>query len=253
MLKYEFDKKMDKCIICGSHDIKDYIVDYRKINISICRECDFQFMNPQYTNNYLSEYYSTYTTAEDYDHVKESLLYGHDYYFSLIEKYVDAGNLLDIGCGNGHLLNAAIKRGWTGQGYDVDKESTHITAKRLDLKVYHGDFFSNHYDENYDLITMHQVLEHLKEPNKYLKKTHSLIKKDGYIFIAVPNIKSLSNKLKFSLEQLGLRKKNVGKYYDSSHHVLYFEPKTLKNILKNNGFKIIFQRNCHAGCGSEIY
>ena len=199
MLKYEFDKKIDKCIICNSHNIADHLVDFRNINISKCSECDFQFMNPQYTDNYLSEYYSTYTTAEDYNHIKESLLYGHDFYFSLIEKYANKGTLLDIGCGNGHLLNAAIKRGWSGQGYDVDKESTQITAKRLDVKVYHGDFFSNQYDGNYNLITMHQVLEHLKEPNKYLEKIYSLIKKDGYIFIAVPNIKSLSNKLKLSL------------------------------------------------------
>lgn len=251
MLNYEFDKKIEKCIVCNSYKIQDHMVDFRKINISKCNECDFQFMNPQYTNNYLTEYYSTYTTAENFEHVKESLLYCHDFYFSLIEQYVDKGTLLDIGCGNGHLLNAAIKRGWTGQGYDVDKESTQITAKRLDIKINHGDFFSNQYDGGYDLITMHQVLEHLKEPNKYLAKIHTLIRKDGYIFIAVPNIKSLSSKLKFLLERLGLRKKNIGKYYDSNHHVLYFEPKTLNNLLEKNNFKIIYQRNCHTARANQ--
>lgn len=141
MLKYEFDKKMDKCIICNSSDIKKHVVDFRNITIFKCSSCDFQFMNPLYTDSYLTEYYSTYTTAEDYNHVKESLSYGHDFYFSLIEKYVKTGSLLDIGCGNGHLLKAAIKRGWTGQGYDVDKESTQITANRLGTKIHHGDFF----------------------------------------------------------------------------------------------------------------
>ena len=246
MLEYEFDKKIDKCIICNSHDIKIHKIDFRKINISKCNDCDFQFMNPQYTDDYLTEYYSSYTTAENFNYVQESLLYGHTFYFSLIEKYVNPGKLLDIGCGNGHLLNAAMKRGWSGQGYDVDKESTEITSNRLGVSIYCGDFFSNQFDNNYDLITMHQVLEHLKDPNKYLEKISSLIKTDGHIFIAVPNIKSLSSKIKHSFERLGLRRKNIGKYYDTNHHVLYFEPKTLKKLLEKHGFKIIFQRNCHS-------
>lgn len=246
MLEYEFDKKIDKCIICNSHDIKLHKTDFRKINISKCNECDFQFMNPQYTDKYLSLYYSTYTTAEDFEHVQESLSYGHNFYFSLIEKYIAQGKLLDIGCGNGHLLRAAIKRGWSGQGYDVDKESTQITSDRLGVKVYSGDFFSNQYNNNYDLITLHQVLEHLKNPNEYLEKIYSLIKNNGYIFIAVPNISSLSSKIKFSFEKLGLRRKNIGKYYDTNHHVLYFEPKTLNKLLENHGFKVVYQRNCHS-------
>lgn len=245
MIEYEFDEKIKKCIVCGSHDIRDDKVDFKKIKISRCNVCGFQFMNPQYTDGYLSEYYSQYLDDEDFDLWHEALLEGHHFYFSLLEKYTTPGKVLDIGCGNGYLLEAAISRGWSARGYDVDEKSTRAVSERLGIEVNHGDFLSGDVGDGYDLVTMHQVLEHLKEPNKYLKKIHSLLKTDGHLFVAVPNIKSLSSRLKYYLEQKGLRRKNIGKYYDTAHHVLYFEPQTLVSLLDNHGFRVVHRRNCY--------
>jgi 2-polyprenyl-3-methyl-5-hydroxy-6-metoxy-1,4-benzoquinol methylase len=183
---------------------------------------------------------------EDFNYWHDALLYGHNFYLSLIEKHMSPGRLLDIGCGNGHLLEAAIRRGWSVHGYDVDKTSTQVVADRLNIEVGYGDFFSSNLGNEYDLVTMHQVLEHVKDPNTYLSTIYSLINKDGYLFVAVPNIKSLSNVIKYKLEQKGIRKNNIGKYYDTAHHILYFEPKTLTALLNNHGFKVVYQRNCHS-------
>lgn len=241
----EFDEKIKKCIVCSSHDIKDNKIDFREINISKCRGCGFQFMNPQYTDGYLSEYYSQYLNGEDFDLWHEALLERHHFYFSLFEKYINSGKVLDVGCGNGYLLEVAISRGWSARGYDVDEKSTQAVSVRLGVEVDHGDFISGNLGDGYDLVIMYQVLEHLKDPNKYLRKIHSILKTDGYLFVAVPNIKSLSNRLKYYLEQKGLRRKNIGKYYDSVHHVLYFEPQTLAALLGQHGFEVVQQRNCY--------
>ena len=247
MIPFEFDKKINKCISCGGSNIQDYMKDFREINVSKCGNCGFQFMNPQYSDQYLLKYYSTYTDGEDFNYWHEALLYGHGFYLSLIENYISQGKLLDIGCGNGHLLEAAIKRGWLVNGYDVDKNSTEIVANRLGIEVLSGDFFEKYsqLDNVYDLVTMHQVLEHLKNPGAYLNKVHDLIKDGGYIFIAVPNIKSLSNKAKFFLERIRIKKRDIGKYYDTSHHVLYFDPTTLTSLLHKHGFKVVYKRNGH--------
>ena len=155
--------------------------------------------------------------------------------------------MLDIGCGNGHLLNAAISRGWDATGYDVDAKTTQDVSNKLDIEVHSGDFFSAvNPDNEFDLVSMHQVLEHIKNPNKYLTKISSIMKKDGCFFIAVPNIKSLSNKIKSFLENKGLRTKNIGKYYDTNHHLLYFEPTTLLKLVESHGFKVVYQRNGHS-------
>ncbi|MDQ6980721.1 MAG: class I SAM-dependent methyltransferase [Ghiorsea sp.] len=245
-INFEFDVKAEKCIVCTSSDIKDYFVDHNGISISKCNVCAFEFMNPQYSDKYLEEYYSTYMESEDFSHWHEALLYGHNFYFSLIEKHTSPGKALDIGCGNGHLLEVALNRGWSVHGYDVDKTSTQNVARRLNIEVDYGDLFSSNIKSGFDLVTMHQVLEHLKDPNKYLEYIYKLINNDGYLFVAVPNIKSLSNRMKHFLERVGIRRKNVGKYYATGHHVLYFEPKTLVNLLEQHGFKVVLQRNCHS-------
>lgn len=204
-------------------------------------------MNPQYSDTYLSRYYAnpTYKKSGRSDDWHEPLLYGHDFYLSIIERFVHPGRLLDIGCGNGYLLEAAMNRNWSVEGYDVDSGSTRSVSQRLGVKAYCGDFFSVRVEKNYDLVTMHQVLEHLKEPNKYLSRIRQLLRDDGCLFVAVPNIASLSNRMQSFWEQIGVRKNNICNYYDTYHHVLYFEPPTLKALLRNHGFEVLHQRNCH--------
>lgn len=245
MLKFTFDNKLDNCILCGSNNIKNHLVDFNGIKIDICNDCGFQFMNPQYTDEYLNEYYAQYSNDDGYNYWKEAAFYGHGFYLSRVEKYLPPGKLLDIGCGNGHLLEAAKHRGWATTGYDVDEDSTRRIAERLNITVHSGNFITTDLGNAYNLVCMHQVLEHLKDPNTYLKKVNDILSDDGYLFIAVPNIKSLSNKLKRFMERIGLRRKNIGKYYDSSHHLLYFEPDTLKKLLERHGFSVVYKRNCH--------
>lgn len=40
------------------------------------------------------------------------------------------------------------------------------------------------------------------------------------------------------LEKLKLRKKNLGKYYNSDHHVFYYNPSSLAKLLKLNGYEV---------------
>lgn len=246
MTQFEFDDELSTCLVCSSKIVGTYLTDHKGIKISKCAKCEFQFMNPHYSDRYLSEYYANYMGEENFDYWREALAYGHGFYLSIIEKYVSPGKMLDIGCGNGHLLEAAKKRGWLVSGYDVDSKSTAATADRLGIDVKSGDFFSCSFGQDYDLITMHQVLEHVKDPNRYLSQIRTLLKRDGHFFVAVPNIRSLSNRLKRMFEVMGLRRRGVAKYYDSEHHVLYFEPKTLTLLLQKHGFEVLYQRNGHS-------
>jgi len=244
MIAFEFDDKITSCLVCQSPDLHDHLVDHCGIKISRCHRCGFQFMNPQYSDKYLTEFYAQYLDDDDYDYWHEPLMTSHDLYLSLVEKHIRPGKMLDIGCGYGHLMEAARKRGWDIHGYDVDNVATQKVSDRLGVEVACGDFPTCAVGSGYDLIAMHQVLEHLKDPNRYLEKIHGLLNEGGILFVAVPNIMSLSSRLKFGLERMGLRRKNIGKYYDTSHHVLYFEPDTLSTLLDNHDFQVVQRRNC---------
>jgi len=244
MLK--FDPKLTKCPLCRAENINFHFKDFRDVDIFKCATCLVQFMNPQYSNDYLDKFYANYINDSDiYTRMKFSRQQYSDY-FSIIEKHVriDSRSLLDIGCGDGLLLNTASKYKWNAEGYDVDRETVERVKKRIGLPVYSGDFFNIEWRSNYyNLVTMHQVLEHLKNPRKYLEQVHELLSEGGLLFIASPNINSLSARIKFWLESKGLRKKNIGSYYDTDHHLVYFCPKVLSSLLKQLGYDVLFTRN----------
>ena len=245
-LDHVFDEKLECCLVCGKECLTDHIVDWRNVLISRCSSCGFQFMNPQYEGGYIHQFYVDFYVDDDGSKRHgERLAQSFNFYLEIIERRKSPGRLLDIGCGNGTLLATARQRGWQVSGYDVDENSTQAVSDRLDgASVFTGDFLDLDESNKYDAITLHQVLEHVKYPNEYFQKLRRLLNNDGYVFIAVPNIRSFSNSMKALLEYIGVRKKNLGKYYDTYHHLLYFTPPTLRRLLAEHEFTTVYTGNC---------
>ncbi len=242
----KFDSQLTKCPLCNSEDIYFYFQDFRSIDIFRCGTCLIQFMNPQYSDTYLNEFYTNYIDDSNiYTRMKST---GRQYkdYLAIAEKYVatNSRNFLDIGCGDGLLLDTASKCDWDVEGYDVDQETVERVKKRIGVSVQSGDFFDLEWQHNhYDLVTMHQVLEHLKNPRSYLEQVHNMLRNKGLLFIASPNITSLSARIKFWLETKGLKKNKIGSYYDTDHHIIYFSPVVLESLLRKLGYDVLFIRN----------
>ena len=240
-----FDQKLTTCPVCPSQDLRHFLTDHRGINIDVCSQCNLLFMNPRYSDAHLDDFYAQYTELEDRDNWNEALAYGHGFHLARLEAYRAPGTFLDIGCGNGHLLAAAQRRGWQVTGQDVSVTSCGKVSQRLGVEVLCGDFLSMEFDRRFDGISMHQVLEHVKDPWSFVEKIHSLLNPGGVFFVATPNIWSLSNRLKYSYERMGLRKSEIGKYFDSSHHLNYFTPKAMNRLLSRADFTIKAARNGH--------
>ncbi len=195
-------------------------------------------MNPQYTNEYLANYYSTY--IRDESHIAEELRKAHTYCLSLVEKCKpEKGKLLDIGSGNGFLINIARDRGWEPIGHEIDCNSAKEVEKKVNIKMLCGEFSDLNIEEKFDAITMLHVLEHLKQPEKHIQKVSLVMNKGGILFIALPNIHSRSALFKLFLEKIKLKRKNIAAYYDTEHHLFYFSPYSIRNFLEKNGFEIV--------------
>ncbi len=202
-------------------------------------------MNPVYSDEYLRDYYASYTLPEYSElTVREQQFTLNDNLETVEAITGKRGKLLDFGCGNGQHTISARQRGWQVVGYDVDCDTTQHVAQAHALEVKCGDFAKIDWKgETFDLVYANQVIEHLKDPVAMLKLFHPLLNKDGLLFIAVPNIRAWSARLKFYLEKLGIRRSNIGKYYDSGHHVFYYSKRSLCKILKLNGFECVYVRN----------
>ena len=240
----KFDPVMTHCGLCGSGQIGYFWHDYKGMQIYRCGDCGIEFMNPQYSNDHLERYYSTFTLDEP--EWNEPLVYCHNYYLSLVERYSRNGSILDIGSGNGYFLVAAKQRGWRATGYDVDRKTVESVGKRVGVKILSGDFTKLKWEDgSFDAVYMHQVIEHLKTPMAYLQIVRRVLKRNGVFFVAQPNIHSLAARVKFRLEKLGLRKKNIGAYYGTDGHLWYYNPQTMRRLLERLGFEVLYMRSGH--------
>lgn len=241
----KYDPKYSQCPICQSSAVSLFHHDFRDNDIYKCGNCTAQFMNPVYSDDYLDEFYSTYIMPEyTPKYLAEQQETCRDN-FSAIGKFKSGvGTMLDFGLGNGGHSAYAKNAGWQVTGYDVDCGTTERIAKELSIDVHCGDFEKIDWQgQQFDLLYAHHVVEHLKDPVRRLKGLRELLKDDGYFYIGVPNIASLASRLKFGLEKLGIRRKNIGKYYDSDHHVFYYTPRSLTKMLALAGFTVVHQSN----------
>lgn len=240
----DYDPPLPVCPLCAGLHPYPYHRDGKGRHIECCADCGVQFMNPQYTDAYLADYYGRYQTAHDEDAAAHR--WQHETNLDLLAAHgvTAPGRLLDFGCGRGHLLCVARERGWQGTGYDVDPDSVERIAAEYGLDLHAGDFFDLDLPAaSFDLVTMNHVLEHLKDPVPVLCRVRELLRPGGALLIAVPNIEGLSNRLKLSLERMGLRRRGVGAYYDADHHLFYFTPDTLQGALEREGFAVVHRQS----------
>ena len=203
-------------------------------------------MNPQYSDAYLNEYYGRYhphdIPVEEYLVSLPDAVGVNNFYFSLIEKHVPPGKLLDFGCGQGVLLHIAQKRGWTAYGYEIDCEVAARVARKLGVPISCGDAFRHEIQgAPFRAILLNQVLEHVREPGRLLVRLFESLEDEGVLFVATPNISSFSNTMKYFMEKIGIRKRKVGNYYATDHHLWYFSPRTLSKTLQLSGFEVIHE------------
>ena len=97
------------------------------------------------------------------------------------------GHLIDVGCGNGRLLELAKQAGWTVMGLDpsADTDGKHqvggIEIRRASWPLM--DISGN----SADAIVFLNVLDHLSDPFTALQAAWRVLRPGGVLYIRVPN------------------------------------------------------------------
>lgn len=235
------DAPLTRCPLCESERIGPYDRDFRGARIWRCASCGVRFMNPQFTDEWLAEFYANYIHEElDSPATRAFRLAQKTGNVELLERFVRPGRLFSIGCGDGVELEVAKARGWRVEGYDVDAATTARVAKRVGAPIHSGDLFAIPLERGaYDAVYLDQVLEHPKDPARYLRLARELLRPGGVLYLGVPNIESVASSYKTALGRIGLRRRRRGKHYDSFHHLFYYAPRTLPRLLERRyGFRV---------------
>lgn len=190
---------------------------------------------------YKDEYYTT--EKKDYiDYAIEDLEWWETTYsdkYDTFETYItsDGKSILDIGCGPGYFLLYGKKRGWDCYGVDPSSVASKH-AQDNGLNISNALFDKNDYhDMKFDVIHMHNVLEHISNPIQLVNDATSLLKAGGILCVGVPN--------DFSPFQKILWKNLDFKpwWLAPPHHINYFTPESLTKLIEKNKLNVFLKES----------
>lgn len=107
-------------------------------------------------------------------------------------RHLPPADLLDIGCGAGHLLLRAASHGYSVTGLDLDGQAVDYVRQALRLEAYRGTLETLNGGRRFDIITAFGVLEHLDDPVGFLAAARARLSPGGEILLGVPNVRSLN-------------------------------------------------------------
>jgi len=238
-----------RCTLCGhNHFTKLYTI--RSIELLKCSHCGLifanlpvpdeqqvEFLNSIYTDDYFTGQaknmsYDNFGYEKNYFEEKgpEQMINAHRR-LKVIERLKPLkGRLLDIGCAAGFFLNVARERGWQPFGLELSETAAEFARKQFKLNIVTGTFEHAPLPENYyDVITAWDVIEHVLEPQIFIRKTFTLLKNNGMLVIGTPNVGSLAYKLR----------KNHWYHLKPPEHIFYYNPETLKQLLESKFPKVM--------------
>jgi SAM-dependent methyltransferase len=231
------------CDVCSS-ELNETILteDIGDIHFHIvkCSGCGLVYTNPRPTDSSLEAYYS-----EHYDTATLSGLYCLDgrkreQNFSrslrMLAGYKRSGKLLDVGCGAGFFLDAARNFGnWQVCGIEPSSYACGLARKRIGSNVLNCTLKEAGFqDAEFDIVSLWYVLEHVSSPISLLREAKRILKPEGLLLVAVPNLNYL------------LLKRRITKLFATKpaslyphEHLYQFSLKTIRMVLGRVGLETI--------------
>ena len=158
--------------------------------------------------------------------------------------------ILDLGCGNGYLVNHLISLGYNAYGTDASDKGIAIANQTNAGKFFVQDLSTGKLPEElqgllFDTIISTEVIEHLYDPEAFIDFCKQLIKPGGELILSTPYhgylknlMLSISNKWDQHLNPLWL-----------GGHIKMWSAKTLTRLLKGKSFTV----TRFEGCGRIPY
>jgi SAM-dependent methyltransferase len=176
--------------------------------------------------------YQTYLTRWLADRQSSGPGYSVDRRLDLIERWVDPGELVDVGCGAGDLLAAARARGWEATGiepYTPAAQAARGRGLHVEQRAWEEIVLPQ---ERLAAVVFFDSLEHLAAPLRALRVAAAALRPGGVVAITTPDADSWLARL------TGWRWPNLFPL----EHRFCFTRTSLRLIVQRAGLKIVEQR-----------
>lgn len=219
-------------------------------HLSICQTCGFITFNPQLKN--MASYYATEIRPQSVNFVrtKANKLDKHN---ALLFKYLNnnnirPNNILDYGCSDGYLMKAIdelesdpsqIHNGGayhpTMIGVEANKGHANWAKYVENLNVTTEMGLTQFEVEQFDLVVLYHVLEHIQKPDQFLKELNSKMQDGGLLYLALPTL----DRIDYPTVELLFKDEHINFWTDAS----------LEDFLNKHGFeKKFFDNSMYGTC-----
>jgi 2-polyprenyl-3-methyl-5-hydroxy-6-metoxy-1,4-benzoquinol methylase len=233
---------LEVCPICGG---RYFTAKYRigGMRIEACAQCGLAFQNPQASNRQLNDIYGPNyflfssddpVAAHQFEFVKRATarlqLADLAAYLAKRGRSPQGLRLLEIGCGHGNFLREARDAGYGVQGLDYSAHAAATANRNLGCEAVRvgtspdGQFEAG----SFDVCLLADVIEHVRDPRRFLADLVPLLDRDGVVYLATPNLDSVSAKA------MGRRWMEY-----KVEHLYYFSARSITRLLRELGFTSI--------------
>lgn len=142
-------------------------------------------------------------------------------------------SLLDIGCGYGETMLFFRRLGMKVRGLDPSPEAAeHGREHGLDVQTLGIESLACLGGEQYSIVTLLNVLEHLRHPGETLRGIRRLLTPGGILVIDVPNEYN-------ALQITAAAEYGLGEWWVAPpSHINYFDPESLASLLEKCGYNV---------------
>lgn len=192
------------CPVCKSKQIEIKFNLTEERQILSCLFCGVEFLFPQLNDDelkklYSENYYQSWGIQgeQENESAKQMKIATFRLRLNRIKKHIAKGKILDVGCATGYFLEAAKEEGFTPYGVEFSEYSSAIAQKKIGKKnIFFGTLEESNFSEKmFDVITMFDLIEHVRVPEQTLTKAAQLLSNNGIIAIMTPDTKTFSNNI----------------------------------------------------------
>lgn len=132
-------------------------------------------------------------------------------------------SFLEVGCGNGIVLEMLENFGFSLTGLDVNIEGLKIASRRTNATLICADIYKLKYRNKYEAIGLFDVIEHIQDDKHFLKKCGEMLSTKGVIILTVPaNMRLWSRIDKISGHKRRYDKSNLAILLDDAGYKIEF-------------------------------
>jgi len=230
---------MPSCQICNNKNHRSFMTvkDHDKsdkFHLMECSSCGLVSVYPIPSGQKLNEYYKKeyYTLPEKgiVGYLEETLNKAvFKTHLKHIKRYAKIGKLLDLGSGNGYFLKFAKENNWQTLGVEMSPDASKYATEQK-LEILNDSIENVNLPKNeFEVVTMFNVLEHMTNLNSILRKVRDSLKPNGLLVIEVPNLDSLQRKVF----------KNSWCHLDVPRHIFHFRKRSFLKLIRKYEFRVV--------------